>query len=88
MFVTNSQTSALIVKTGQQSVCNLVLFQVVVWRCNMYGFLPVETMASTLPFSMIAVAGHVHSLGFPGNTRPNVALFTLVLTDLEVMLPL
>jgi len=24
-------------------------------------------MASTLPFSMIGVAGHVHSLGFPVN---------------------
>ena len=33
----------------------------------MYGFLPVEVMVSTLPFSMIVVAGHVHSLGFPGN---------------------
>jgi len=33
----------------------------------MYGFLPVEAMASTLPFSMIVVAGHVRSLGFPGN---------------------
>jgi len=33
----------------------------------MYGFLPVEAMASPLPFSMIGVAGHVHSLGFPGN---------------------
>jgi len=27
----------------------------------MYGFLSVEAMASTLPFSMIVVAGHVHS---------------------------
>jgi len=33
----------------------------------MYGFLSVEAMASTLPFSMIIVASHVHSLGFPGN---------------------
>jgi len=33
----------------------------------MYGFLPVEAMASTLPFSMIVVAGHLHSLEFPGN---------------------
>jgi len=27
----------------------------------MYGFLPVEAMVSTLPFSMLVVAGHVHS---------------------------
>jgi len=27
----------------------------------MYGFLPVEAMASNLPFSMIVVAGYVHS---------------------------
>ena len=33
----------------------------------MYGFLPVEAMASTLPFSVIVVAGRVHSLGFPDN---------------------
>ena len=67
MFVTNSQTTALIAYTGQQYVCNLGLFKVAVGHCNMYGFLPVEAMASTLPFSLIVVAGHVHSLGFPGN---------------------
>jgi len=46
---------------------NLVLFRAADLRCDMYGFLPIEAMASPLPFSMIGVAGHVHSLGFPGN---------------------
>ena len=31
----------------------------------MYGFLPVEAMASILPFSMIVVAGH----GIPRDSR-------------------
>jgi len=44
-------------------------------------------MVSTLPFSTIVVAGHVRSLGIPGY-RPNMALFTLVLTDLKQVLPL
>ena len=41
----------------------------------MYDFLPVEAMASTLPFSMIGVAGHVHSLGFPGKRGSLYACF-------------
>ena len=64
---TNSQTTALVAWTGLQYVCNLVLFHVSVWGCNLYGFLQVEAMASTLLFSTIAVAGHVRTLGFPGN---------------------
>jgi len=51
----------------RQHVCNLFLFHVAVWCCNLYGVLLVEAMASTLPFSTIVVAGHVNSRGFPGN---------------------
>jgi len=50
----------------------------------MYGFLPVEAMASTLPFSMIVVA----VIGIPGQYRPNVALLTLVFANLELVIPL
>ena len=41
VLVTNSQTTTLIAWTGQQYVCNLVLFYVAVWRFNLYGFLTV-----------------------------------------------
>jgi len=50
-FVINSQTSALITKTGQQYVCNLVLFQMAVWHCSMYSFLPVEALAQLYPLA-------------------------------------
>ena len=52
----------------------------------MYGFLPVEAMASTLPFSMIGVAGHVHSLGFSGNIG-QTGLSLLSFGKLEWVLP-
>jgi len=52
----------------------------------MYGFLPVEAMVSTLPFSMIVVARAFP--GIPGKYRPNGALFMLVLTNLELVIPL
>jgi len=67
VLVTNRQTTVLIANTGQQYVCNLVLFHVAVWHCNLYGFLPVEAMASPLSFSTIVMAGLVHYRGFPGN---------------------
>ena len=41
----------------------------------MYGFLPVEAMASTLPFSMIVVAGHVHSLAISAKRGSLYACF-------------
>jgi len=55
------------VLTGQQYVCNLVLFHVAFWCCNLCSFLPVEAMTSTLSLSTIVVASHEHSLGFPGD---------------------
>ena len=53
----------------------------------MYGFLPVEAMASTLPISMIGSRSRAFP-GIPGQYRANVALFTLVLTNLELVIPL
>jgi len=41
----------------------------------MYGFLPVEAMASTLPFSMIGVAAHVHFRAISANRGSLYACF-------------
>jgi len=65
--VTKSQTTALIVWTSQRYVCNLVLFHVAVWRCNLCGFYQLKPWHQLYHFSTIVVAGHVHSRGFAGN---------------------